>query len=183
MQKIETLKSLCPSSRPPNPIPQEKWLNSWAHDLTYTHLENNLPIYMYIKSYKNVYNLWFCYPMVGIYPRKKSPSLPSYPRKGQAHSHTSLYPCYFLCLEPCSSRFAYHWMSQLKHHHLWEVAHGHLSRLAPSPHKTSWHTAGMHILVERINVHSWNHHLVYFDKGYFLTHLGPKQLLLQRNNS
>ena len=62
--------------------------------------------------------------------------------------------------------------SQLKCHHLWEAAHGHLSRPAPSPHGTLWHAVGMHILVQRINIHSWKQHLGYLGKGCYLTHLG-----------
>lgn len=54
-------------------------------------------------------NFWSHHPTVGTYLRKRPLRMPFFPRKGQAHSHTSPCPCYFLCLEAGPSRLAHGW--------------------------------------------------------------------------
>lgn len=141
--------------------------------------------YIYIKSHKNVCNFWSCHPFVGIYPRKRPPRLPSFPRSGQAHSHTSLSPSCFLHPVPqiCS------WLdSSLSSN---TTTSERLPLVACldllSPHKTSWHTVGARVFSGEnkcplVTPPSPAPAAVYLGKGRYATHLATQAVFLQRKS-
>ena len=131
-------------------------------------------------------NFWFHHATVGIYLRKRPPRMPLLLRNGQAHSHTSPCPCYFLCLEACPSKFAHGWKpfkSQLRCQHLWQVAGGHLSRLVPSLHRIKWHRVGTYILSWEDKCPLMKPPLDYLDKEYYLIHFGTQEAISAKKQS